>query len=403
MSFPKMLSDRYLRGRRGVRSTYVLIAGGIALGLFALLTVSSVMNGFDRYMTQIVTDSKGHIWITGREGKVIAPDSALLSRIRQVKGVEGAAPVCRADLVVRKGDRLSTVVAWGIDPESFRTVTRVFNHVVVNDPSDTGMNGVMIGIDQSVHLGASAGDSLQLLTPVGLTPTPFGLLPNIRAERVVGIIQSGMPDYDQLYLYMPLRDGQFFTGDSTHVDLIMVRTTDPGTSYRVASRLRRELGADYQIENWSEFDANLFFAMKVEKTVMFFVLSLVFVIVAFNLAGNFIRLAVEKKQEIGILKAVGLTRADTASVFLRAGAIISGWGTFVGLLSAGLAIAAQLRWHILRIPVPGFPFSVLPVVVRPMDFLFAAVIAMSISLGACWIAVRRVTAMDPGTAIRDGR
>jgi lipoprotein-releasing system permease protein len=405
MSFRRLLASRYLRGRkrRLPRSAHLLAATGIALGMFTLLVVSSVMNGFDAYMSGIVTDSKGHVWITSPERSPFAVDTALLERIRSVKGVAAAAPVTRTDLVLRKRDRVTTVTAWGVEPQSFRPVTRVFDHIVVGNPRMTRLDGVLIGIDRSMFLGATVGDTLQLLSPVGRTPTPFGMIPRMRRARVAGIVESGMPDYDQLYAYLPMEQGQFFGGIGEKADLIMVRTDDPNHSRRVANRLRRALGTEYLVEDWSRFESNLFSAMKIEKIVMFLVLSLVFVIVSFNLAGNFIKLAVEKKREIGILKAMGLTHRDTAGVFIRAAAAISFMGAGTGLATAALAIWIQARWGLVRIPAPGFPMSSLPVEVRPWDFILATLLVLGISLGACWIAVRRMTRLSPGVAIRDGR
>lgn len=400
------LSLRYLKGRSRwpMKPSYGLILGGIVLGLLALLVVSSVMNGFDHYMSGIVTESKGHVWIWGKNHQPFVPTPELLQKIRAVRGVEAAAPVCRTDLVVRKGDRLMTVVAWGIESESFRQVTGLFRHIAVGDSHTQSLQGVLLGIDQSVNLGATVGENIQLMTPIGTMPSPFGLLPRIRQLPVVGVTESGMPDYDKLYIYLPIADARYFLGyGDDQVDLVMVKASSTAAAQRVARRLQSALGPDYTVESWGMFEHNLFSAMRIEKILMFLVLSLVFIIVAFNLAGSFIKLATEKRREIGLLKAIGLTHRDTTGVFLRAGVVVGGLGTLLGLILSGIALWVQYRWHPVHIPIQGFPLANLPVDIRPGDFIAAALLVLGISLGACWIAVRRIARLNPSDALRDER
>lgn len=403
--FHYKLALRYLKGRHKILFSFsnLLSLGGIVIGVFSLLVVSSVMNGFNSDMRRRVIGSKAQIKIHRADYSPMTNYQTVVDKITEQEKILAAAPVCESELMIQKGQNLAASICFGIDFNRHQKITEIFRKIVVGVPeqADLENNGIIIGLELSLSLNATVGEYITVMSPLGTEPSPFGLLPRSRKLKVVGIFSSGMPEYDRVYTYISLQNAQFFMGLDSSVTQIEVKTTNPASSYAISRRLQSLLGKEFIVEDWSEFDANLFNAMKMEKLVMFLVLALMIIIASFNVTGNFIRLITEKKAEIGILKAMGASDRDIIRIFLTAGLLIGIIGSLIGLTSSFLLLWAQQRWQFIVIPVPGFPLQWLPVELRWQDFLAVFVLALIISIVTILHPAHRTVKFNPIKMIRD--
>lgn len=403
--FHMIIALRYLRGRKKFLFTFsnLLSLLGIIIGVFSLLVVSSVMNGFDSDMRNRVIGSKAEIKIHKKDYSQLTNYTDIIIKLEENKKIVGAAPVCDIELMIQKDNAISSTMCFGIDLEKQKNVTELLNKIVVGDPDKSSLedDGIIIGMDLSLTLGATVGEYIQLTSPIGTQPSPFGLIPKSKKLKVIGIYISGMPEYDRVYTYISLKNSQFFLDFEDAVTQIEVRTNDPSSSSKLSRELKPLFGQDLIVEDWSEFEANLFNAIKMEKAVMFIVLALMIIIASFNMSGNFIKLVTEKKVEIGILKSMGASDKDVIKIFINIGVIIGLLGTAIGVISAFILLFLQLKFQFISIPVPGFPLQWLPVEIRLIDFVLVPFVAIVISLLTTLHPAGRTMKIDPLRIMRN--
>ena len=398
------LALRYLKGRKKIVFTFsnMLSLFGIIIGVFSLLVVSSVMNGFELDMKNRVIGSKAEIKISDKNYSPIKNYTQILEKVDNIPKVSNSAPVCQTELMLQNKKNLASTICFGIDWERQNKVTEILDKIVIGYPSsdDLENDGIIIGLDLSLTINATVGEYIQLSSPIGTVPSPFGLLPKTKKLEVVGIFLSGMPEYDKLFTYISLKNSQFFLDYEDEVNQIEVKTQNSDQSAKVANQIQAVLGDDFVVEDWSEFDANLFNAIKLEKVVMFLVLALMIIIASFNMTGNFIKLVAEKKVEIGVLKAIGASEKDIVRLFVNVGLIIGIIGTFVGVAFALILLLAQDYWHFIKIPVAGFPLQWIPVDIRLLDFIIVPIVVIVISFLTTLHPARRTVKIDPIKIIR---
>lgn len=403
--FHMMMALRYLKGRKKFFFTFsnILSLLGIVIGVFSLLVVSSVMNGFDSDMRNRVIGSKAEIKIHKKDYSPIKNYDEIINKLKTNKKVIGAAPVCDIELMIQKDKDISSTMCFGIELDKQKNVTELLNKIVVGAPNKEALDddGIIIGMELSLTLGATVGEYIHLTSPIGTQPSPFGLLPKSKKLKVVGIYISGMPEYDRGYTYISLKNSQYFLGFEDEITQIEVKSTDPSNSSKLANEISKIINNEYIVEDWSEFEANLFNAIKMEKAVMFIVLALMIIIASFNMSGNFVKLVTEKRVEIGILKSMGASGKDVIKIFINIGVIIGFLGTMIGLFLALILLIAQMEYHFISIPVPGFPLQWLPVEIRLLDFVLVPVVAIAISLLTTLHPASRTMKINPLKIIRN--
>lgn len=403
--FHLKLALRYLKGRNKFffNFTNLLSVCGIIIGVFALLVVSSVMNGFDSDMRNRVIGSKAEIKIHNRDYSPISNYEEMQLMLQEKLKLEAVAPVCEMELMIQKDQNLASTLCYGIQYDAHDKITDITNKIVVGVPEQKDLedDGIIIGLDLSLTINATVGEYIQLMSPVGTKPSPFGLLPTSKKLKIVGIFSSGMPEYDQLNTYISLANAQFFLDYEDEVNLLEVKTENVKKSKRIAAKIQNILGENFIVEDWSEFDANLFNAIKMEKVIMFLVLALMIIIASFNMLGNFVKLVTEKKVEIGVLKSMGASDKDIMKIFVFAGTLIGIVGVFIALILALGILFAQMKWQFILIPVPGFPMQWLPVEFRISDFIIVPALSIIISFLSTLLPARRTTSIDPIKIIRN--
>lgn len=395
-----------------------LTSSGIALGVFALLSVSSVMNGFDKDMRQRIIGTRAEIRLDNPNSAPLNDYELILSELEKQPYIKAASPVVRNELMLVNGSNMAATVSFGIDFSKQKMISPILtpiepellkkpNHewlqgLIGNDisPQDFENNGIIIGAELAQSIFASIGDTLQLVSPLGSIPTPLGLLPQTKSMRVVGIFIAGMPEYDRLYSYIPLSAGQFFNSFQDQIDHINIKTNNPKQLIKITKKLRKAFPR-YRVENWSSFDTSLYNAMHFEKYLMMVILGLMFILSSFNMSGNIFKTIIQKRKTIGIMKTMGFRNEELMKVLMRQGFIIGTTGIIIGVLLSLLLLSIQSYWGVIRLPVGNMPSLVLPVDIRLKDYLIVPLISLFITWLSIYLPARSAKRINPIKLIRE--
>jgi lipoprotein-releasing system permease protein len=409
------IAIRYLIAKRRqvlISAITAICIGGIAAGVWLIIIVLSVMNGFERTWREEILGNRAHFTIHHDSGE-IADFEKVLAEVRRAPGVEGASPYLDADGMVRgRGGDIFGVRVRGVDPVSIGDVTDLPSDVILGSFEDldsiAAVPAIVIGNQLAISIGATTGDEIMLISPFGGPPTPLGPAPRLERFQVVGVYQTSFFQYDEVYTYVSLPAAQSFRRAGPVVDGIEARTSDFYRSAAVAEAVEARLGRHYYARDWKEFFPAFFQALKTERAMMFVLLTMIMVVAAFLIVATLVMMIMEKSSDIAILKAMGAEDQTIERIFAIEGTLIGLAGTVVGTL-AGIAVTAQLGWIQDRIemvtgvdalPASVYQFSTLPSEVDPSQVALVAVIAMVLSLGATLLPSRQGARLDPAEGLR---
>jgi len=407
LSFELFVGLRYLAAKR--KQTFISIItfisiAGVAVGVIALIVVLAVMSGFEE-------DLKGKILGVNSDAVVSRYDGPMSNwrevarQVEAVPGVRAASPFVLTQALLTSNANAMGVAVRGIDPELAPRVIALRRNMkegtlaALQPRTPTQEPGIIIGRVLARNVGAWVGDSVNLVSPFGQI-TPMGRVPRARQFRVVGIFESGMFEYDSALVYLSLQGAQSFLGLGDQVSSLELKVADIYQADRVARTIQRRLGFPYLAQDWMSLNQTFFSALKLEKTVMFIILTLIVLVAAFNIVSTLIMVVMEKNKDIGILKAMGATRRSIMKIFVLEGLIIGVVGTLSGL-AGGLGLCALLaRYQFVKLPPSIYHLSRLPVLVEPLDVILICTAAVIISLAATLYPAWQASRLDPAEAIR---
>ena len=409
-AFEWMIALRYLRARKAGRFVSV-IAGfsflGIMLGVATLIVVMSVMNGFHIELLNKIVGINGHVFLQGVETPLTDYD-AVIRRIERVPGVTLAIPMVESAAGVSSPYQQSGALVRGIREADIKRLPGIAGNVKFGtlDGFDSA-EGVAIGAKMAETLSVRVGDTVSLLTARGAA-TPFGVAPRIKAYPVVAIFQIGVSEFDGIFVYMPLGEAQAFLNKEDEASVIEAFVEKPDDMDTMRVRLDAVVGRPMIMTDWRQRNKSFFEALKVERTVMFLILTLIVLVAALNIISGLTMLVKDKGRDIAILRTMGATRGSVMRIFLITGSTIGASGTFAGLL-VGLLIAHNLeavrqlinRSFGLNVFDPNFYLlSRLPSVVVTSDVIIVTSLALGLSFVATIYPAWRAAKLDPVEALR---
>jgi lipoprotein-releasing system permease protein len=418
------IATRYLFAKR--RQTFISVitaicVGGVAAGVWLIVTVLSVMNGFERTWRDEIIGNRAHFTVHSPLGTIDDYTSALTT-LDAVDGVVGAAPYVDAEGMVRGGaGEIIGVRVRGIDADRIASVTDLASDLIAGSeqaleqlrPSAAEFDAaedppLLVGNQLASSLGLLVGDPVLVVVPFGGPATPFGPGPRLKRFRLAGIFESSFFQYDEIYTYTSLAAAQDFRRLGDVVSGIEVRTTDFYRSQQVAEVAEAALGFRYYTRDWKEFFPAFFQALKTERIMMFVLLTMIMVVAAFAIVVTLIMMIMEKSSDIAILKTMGARDEAVERVFAIEGTLIGLLGTALGIV-AGIAVTTQLDWvqrqiegltGIDTLPASIYQFSTLPWELDPGQIAIVATIAMILSLGATLLPSRHGARLAPAEALR---
>ncbi len=333
--FELAIGLRYVRARR--RSHFIsfislISIAGITLGITALITTLSVMNGFGKELRSRILGVISHVTITEQGGR-LADWRAVAERIRTQPHVVGLAPYVLGQGMLTKGKAVSGVVVRGILPAEESKVSELHDKVVVGalDALKSGEFGVILGKTLAWKLDLTVGSQVSLVTPQALA-TPAGILPRFKRFTVVGIFKADMHEYDSGLALLHLDDAATLYQLEGKVSGLRLKLDDLEQAPAVAYKLEDKLGSEFAARDWTREHGNFFRALKIEKTVMFIILLLIVTVAMFNVVSTLMVVVTEKHADIAILRTLGVSPGSIMGVFLVQGAFIGVMGTLLGTL-----------------------------------------------------------------------
>ncbi len=404
MKFELFVARRYLRSRAGQRISGVtaIAIGGVFIGVAAILIVLSVINGFHKELQERILGTTPHIVVTKYSYAPISyagSEDTLLARIRAFPGVVDVAPFVYAKTLVRSESAVEGVVIRGIDPKREQGITDIAAGVIEGAFSFDS-SGVVIGIELARVLGVVVGDKLNIVSPFAGTSTPLGFVPRTKHFRVNGIFDSGMYEYNSIFVYIGLEELQRFLGMEGMVTGYEARVSNIYSSGKLARLITSRLGFPFRAVDWIAQNRNLFTALRLEKVVTFIVLVLIVLVAAFNIVGMLTMIVLRKTREIGILKTLGARPQSLTRIFIYAGLLMGGIGTGLGAVFGFIVSWLLNTYRLVTLPGDVYFIKNLPVQMQWQDFVVVCTAAVIITLAAAVYPAYKAARLDPVEAIR---
>jgi len=402
---------RYTRARQRTRFISVITAFsiiGIALGMTALITVLSVMNGFQREIRTRILGVASHVQLSGFDGK-LADWQRVATAAARHEQVLATAPFVNAQGLLTRGQAVRGAVVRGVLPDRENRVADIGEHMKRGrlDGLKPGEYGIVLGVELARALGATAGDTVVLIAPQGLV-TPAGVIPRLRQFTVVGIFGVDHYEYDSGLALVHLEDAQrlFRFGDA--VSGVRLKLKDLFQSGAVARDLARAMGPEVFASDWTMQHANFFRAVQIEKRMMFLIVFIIIFVAAFNIISSLLMAVKDKQSDIAILRTLGAMPLSITKIFLVQGTVIGVAGTLLGL-AGGISLALNVETVVPFIEsLLGFKFlakdvyyiSELPSEVQTPDVVITAVVSFLLALAATIYPSWRAAKINPAEALR---
>nr|VFJ48750.1 MAG: lipoprotein-releasing system permease protein [Candidatus Kentron sp. FW]VFJ58871.1 MAG: lipoprotein-releasing system permease protein [Candidatus Kentron sp. FW] len=321
---------------------------GIAVGVMALITVMSVMNGFERELREKILGMVSHATIAGFDG-TLKNWSSLRNRARAHDQVIGVAPYVEGQGMLAHGTFMRGVVVRGVLPEQEPAVSEIDQYLITGSLEDLqdGAFRVLVGSTLARALGARVGDKVMMVVPHA-NVTLAGILPRMRRFTVAGIFEVAHAQYDSGLALVHLADGARIFRLGERVSGLRIMLPDLMDAPLVSRELARDLGGRFWVRDWTQYHANFFRAVKTEKTVMFIILTLIVAVAAFNIVSALVMVVTDKAADIAILRTLGASPTSIMWIFIAQGTLIGVVGTLLGAVG-GIGLATNIEVLVSRI------------------------------------------------------
>jgi lipoprotein-releasing system permease protein len=401
---------RYTRAKRRTQFiSFITLTSvlGIALGVTALITVLSVMNGFEAELRERILGMTAHATVTGRYGQ-LDNWQEVDARLKNYPHIEGAAPFINGQVMINADRRVSGTMLNGISPDYESRVSEVGTNMTAGKLSDLvpGQYGIVLGAELANYLGTLMGDKITVISPQ-INSTPAGILPRMRRFTVVGIFKVGMYEYDRNMALIHIDDAAKLFRMDNAVSGLRIKLDDLFNAPEITRGLADDF-YDYQVSDWTLAHSNFFKAIKTEKTVMFIILLLIVAVAAFNIVSTLVMVVTDKRGDIAILKTQGLTSGSVMGIFIVLGTVIGVVGTFFGTVGGVLlainagAIVQKIEsfFKVHFLPADVYYISQLPSKLVWSDVYSIAGMAFILSLLATIYPAWQAAKINPAEVLR---
>ncbi len=409
--FEAFIGLRYTRAKR--RNHFISFISfisiiGIALGVTALVTVLSVMNGFEKELRERILGMASHATIAALSGPLRGWDRVAEDADRH-PDVLGSAPYIEGQAMLVNGRLVSGVLVRGVLPAAEPRVSDVGEHMVSGrlEALQAGEFGIVLGRELAQFLGVFRGDRVTLITPEA-SVTPAGVLPRLRRFTVVGVYEVGMYEYDRTMAFVHIGDAARLFRQGDGVTGVRLRLKDMFESRRVARELAAKNEDELWVSDWTRKHANFFRAVQTEKTVMFVILMLIVAVAAFNIVSTLVMVVTDKQADIAILRTLGASPRSIMWIFLIQGGAIGALGTLFGVVG-GVALslnvttlvpALESLFGIKFLSPDVYYISDLPSDMHIGDVVRIAALSFALTLLATVYPARRAARTEPAEALR---
>jgi len=391
MRYEAWVGIRYLFGRskeKFISIISLISVIGVATGVATLIVVIGVMSGFDTELRNRIIGTSSHI-VVEKIGGLDQPQGVMDS-LKGLEHVMASAPFVNTQALLIDKEKLFALMIRGID-EKLETQVTGIGKFIKHGSLDLSGNNIIIGKELAQRFLVRVGDEVQLVSS-----------PRVKAKafKIAGIFSSGMYDYDANVAFMRLDKAQALAQNPNIISGISIKVDDVYKAHLIKKDIQAKLGFPYYTRTWMDLNRNLFDALKLEKTAMFIILTLIVLVAALNIGSTLIMMVMEKTKDIGILKAIGATNKSIHIIFTIVGMAIGVIGTVFGA-AGGLGLAYILKtYQFIQLPQDIYYIDKLPVRVEGLDVLWIVLAALCISLFATLYPAHHAARLNPGEALR---
>jgi lipoprotein-releasing system permease protein len=409
--FPLFVGLRYFRAKR--RNQFISFISGmslvsIAIGVMALITVLSVMNGFQDELRDRILSMTSDATVSGFDNR-LQDWPAVVRDVHGQPGVVAAAPYVEDQAMLANGANMSGTEIRGVIPNMEASVSDVGRRMVMGSMQDLapGSYDIVLGKDLAYALGAAPGDKVILMISQG-NVTPAGLIPRFRRFTVSGIFDAGMYEYDRGLAFINIKDAQTLYGFDDAVSGVRLKLQDKYQAPRIARELTARFNGAFYVSDWTQEHVNFFKAIAMEKTVMFIILSLIELVAAISIAITLVMAVTDKQADIAILRTLGASPRSIMGIFIVQGTIIGFLGTLIGLM-LGVVLATYLNdimhflqhvFHTEFLPSSVYYISDLPAVIVTSDVLKITIASFVLTVISTLYPAWRAANTQPAEALR---
>lgn len=400
-----MVAMRYLRGKRKIGTTVTAL--GIFIGSLVLIIALSVANGFEKEVRDRIVGTIAHAKILKYHSVPMENYDSIRTEILKYPKVKGAAPYINGKAGLEHDQTQEGIMVVGVDDSLESTVTDInktvksgsFKLDTVKSERGRQFPGICIGMGLANKLGISSGAEVVLLS-LARVEGEMDPVPKMARFTVSGIFETGMYEYDLSLVYVSIQSAQNLF-NMKGVEGIQIKTGNLFEADKIASEVREYLGGyPYRAVDWQTQNRSLFQWMKLEKLIIFIVISMIMFVAALNIVSSLITIVFEKRREIGILMSMGATSKSIMNIFMKFGVMVGFVGSTAGVLLGVTLCYIQFHWRLIPLPGDIYFIDTLPILINPFDvigvYLAANVIAWLTTVYPAWKASK----MLPAESIR---
>ncbi|MDY6128764.1 MAG: ABC transporter permease [Elusimicrobiaceae bacterium] len=406
MKFERFVALRYLTRRKGLFAIITTLIGvaGVSVGVAALITTLSVMNGFQSDIKTKVIGAQSHILVFGRMPASTYPEQ--IRKIEQIPLVEAAAPHIYGQAILSYDGQSVGLVVRGLDPEQEKKINSLSRSLTEGSfaPKDWAADApapLVLGTELAAGLGADVGNDVVLISPQSIS-TSAGMFPKMKKFRVSGLLRTGYYEFDNTIAYAGLADASEFLGLKGGVTGVAVKLHDLNKAEQAAQQIREAIGLGYSVRTFAQLNSTLYAALKLEKAVMFIILFLIIIVASLNIAGNLILLGTEKLRDIGLMRAMGASPKMIRKVFMWEAMVIATLGICLGIALACLLCWIIATFNIVELPGDIYYLTKVPVRMEWSDILAVVGGSYFICFFAGLYPAAKASRVNPTDAIRYG-
>jgi len=407
---------RYTRAKR--RNHFISFISmssilGVAVGVMALITVLSVMNGFKKELTARILGMTAHAVVVERSGRLEKWPDFLAALVHQPR-VLGAAPFIRKEAMLTHRGLVQGALIRGILPSQEVNVSMVGERIIEGDFNSLtpGAYKVVVGRELAHSLGVRLGDRITVVAPQP-SVSAAGIMPRLKRFTVSAIFEIGMHEYDASLALVHMEDAARLFRLDEDVSGIRLQLDDvyaaPAISRQIVAELRQQdFSGDYAVVDWTQYHVNFFRALKTEKVVMFVILALIVAVAAFNIVSTLVMVVTDKQSDVAVLRTLGMKPSSVMAIFVVQGTVIGLLGTLIGVVG-GVWLASNVEtivpaveefFRVQFLPADVYYISDLPSDLRWSDVVNISIVAFVLCLLATLYPAWQAAQSQPAEALR---
>ncbi len=405
MSYEWFIARRYLTARRKQAFISVITSIstlGITIGVMALIIAIALITGFQDDVQDKILGSTAHVMIRDWSGDGLEDYESLADRVARMDGVISATPVVYDSvMIIGPYQSQGGGLLRAMDFEQELPLSSWLRELERGELPERGARreGILLGRDLAFSVGAAVGDVVTVISPSNRL-SPLGMSPKFTRMKVTGIYATGLYEWDSTTALVWLDAGQRIFGLGDKINLIQIRIDQIFDAPKIRDRIREFLPEDTHAMTWMEMNESLFSALKLEKRLMFFTITLIVIVAALNIIATLILMVMEKTRDIGVLKAMGASSRSIMRIFFMQGSMIGVFGTIIGTALGLFWCFLANTFELIKLPVDIYMIAFVPFRIKVLDLLAIVGVALLISFLSTLFPSHRAARVDPVNALK---